>query len=75
MAHHTDPSAFHDALTNYDSFPDSAHVRLPVVRALVGCSSATIWRMVKRGTLPAPRKLSERVTAWNVGDLRKALSA
>ncbi|HQU78358.1 MAG TPA: AlpA family phage regulatory protein [Azonexus sp.] len=75
MAHHTDPSAIRDALTNYDSFPDSAHVRLPVVQALVGCSSATVWRMVKRGTLPAPRKLSERVTAWNVGDLRKALAA
>ena len=75
MAHHTEPSAIPDALTNYDSFPDSAHVRLPVVQALVGCSSATIWRMVKRGTLPAPRKLSERVTAWNVGDLRKALAA
>ena len=75
MAHHTDPSTTPDALTNFDSFPDSAHVRLPVVQALVGCSSATVWRMVKRGTLPAPRKLSERVTAWNVGDLRKVLAA
>ena len=75
MAHHTDPSVIPDALTNYDSFPDSAHVRLPVVQALVGCSSATVWRMVKRGTLPAPRKLSERISAWNVGDLRKALAA
>ncbi len=75
MAHHTDPSAIPDALTNYESLPESAHVRLPVVQALVGCSSATVWRMVKRGTLPAPRKLSERVTAWNVGDLRKALAA
>ena len=75
MAHHPDPSAIPGALTNYDSFPDSAHVRLPVVQALVGCSSATVWRMVKRGTLPAPRKLSLNVTAWNVGDLRKALAA
>ena len=75
MTHHPDPSAIPDALTNYNSLPDSAHVRLPVVRALIGCSSATVWRMVKRGTLPAPRKLSERVTAWNVGALRKALAA
>ncbi|MEO7344941.1 MAG: hypothetical protein ABIU85_08920 [Methylotenera sp.] len=30
--------------------------------------------MVKRGTLPKPRKLSERLTTWNVGELRKALS-
>lgn len=75
MADNITPNAIPDALTNYDSLPDSAHVRLPVVRALVGCSSATVWRMVKKSTLPAPRKLSERVTAWNVGELRKALAA
>lgn len=75
MAHRSDPSAIPDALKNFDSLPASANVRQPVVQALIGCSSATIWRMVKRGTLPAPRKLSERVTAWNVGDLRKALAA
>jgi predicted DNA-binding transcriptional regulator AlpA len=64
-----------DALKGFDSLPDSANVRLPVVRALFGCSSATIWRMVKNNRLPNPRKLSERVTAWNVGELRKALAA
>ena len=74
MATRKDPSAIPDALRNFDSLPDSANVRQPVVQALVGCSSATVWRMVKRGTLPAPRKISERVTAWNVGDLRKALA-
>lgn len=68
-------SVIPDALKNFDSLPDSANVRQPVVEALYGCSSSTVWRMVKRGTLPAPRKLSERVTAWSVGDLRKALEA
>jgi len=62
------------SLRNFDSLPDSANVRQPVVEALYGCSPATVWRMVKRGTMPAPRKLSERVTAWNVGQLRKALA-
>ena len=61
------------SLENFDQLPDSAHVRQPVVQALYGCSAATVWRMVNRGAMPAPRKLSERVTAWNVGDLRKAL--
>lgn len=76
MSHRSDPSAaIPDALKNFDSLPDSANVRQPVVQGLIGCSSATVWRMVKRGTLPAPRKISERVTAWNVGDLRKALAA
>lgn len=75
MAQRTDPSAIPDALKNFDSLPDSANVRQPVVQGLVGCSAATVWRMVKRGTLPAPRKLSERISAWNVGQLRKALAA
>ncbi len=75
MTIRTDPSAIPDALKNFDSLPDSANVRQPVVQALIGCSSATVWRMVKRGTLPAPRKLSERVTAWNVGQLRRCLAA
>lgn len=75
MTTRTAPSAIPDALKNFDSLPDSANVRLPVVAALRGCSTATVWRDVKRGLLPAPRKLSERVTAWNVGQLRRCLAA
>ena len=75
MAHRIISSALPDALKNFDSLPDSANVRQPVVQALIGCSSATVWRMVKRGALPAPRKLSSRITTWNVGDLRKTLVA
>ncbi len=74
MARHAEPGAIPDALKNFDSLPDSANVRQPVVQGLYGCSSATVWRMVKRGAIPTPRKLSERLTAWNVGDLRKALA-
>jgi predicted DNA-binding transcriptional regulator AlpA len=61
------------AFANFDHAPDSAFVRLAVVAALFACSPATIWRRVKKGTLPVGRKLSEGVTAWNVGELRKAL--
>ena len=75
MAQRTDKSALPDALKNFDSLPPSANVRQPVVQGLFSISSATVWRMVKRGTLPAPRKLSERVTVWNVGELRLALGA
>ena len=67
------PSGVPDALRNFDALPDAGYVRLPVVVALFASSPATVWRRVKRGTLPAPRKLSEAVTAWNVGELRKAL--
>lgn len=61
-----------DALRNFDSLPDAGFVRLPVVAALFACSPATVWRRAGK-SLPAPRKLSEKVTAWRVGDLRKAL--
>jgi len=66
------PRAIPDALKNFDSLPDSANVRQPVVEALFSCSSATVWRMVKRGRLK-PRKLSDRLTGFNVGELRLAL--
>lgn len=63
-----------DALRTFDALPDAANVRLPVVCALFGISPPTVWRWVKKGTLPAGRKLSVACTAWNVGQLRKALN-
>jgi predicted DNA-binding transcriptional regulator AlpA len=75
MTVRTDTSAIPDALRNFDFLPDAANVRQPIVEALYACSSATVWRRVKDGTIPAPRKLSARVTCWNVGALRRALAA
>jgi predicted DNA-binding transcriptional regulator AlpA len=69
------PGAIPDALQNFDLLPDSANVRQPVVEALFACSSATVWRRVKDRRIPKPKKLSARVTAWNVGELRRALAA
>jgi predicted DNA-binding transcriptional regulator AlpA len=63
-----------DALRHFDSLPSSARVRLPVVEGLLGCSRATIWRMVADHRLPAPEKLSPKVTAWRVGALRTFLN-
>lgn len=63
------------ALAGFDTLPDAAHVRLPVVQALYACSDETVRRRVKAGQIPAPRKLGPRLTAWNVGDLRRALAS
>ena len=63
------------ALANFDAMPSSAFIRLPIVMALYGVSSATVWRNVKIGAIPKPSKLSERCTAWNVGLIRAALAA
>ncbi len=60
------------ALENFDHLPDSANVRQPVVEVLFGISGPTVWRWVKSGRLPNPRKLSERVSTFNVGELRLA---
>ncbi len=60
------------ALSNFDQFPNSAHIRLPVVCALLGVSSATVWRMVKAGAIKT-RKLTPRTTTFNVGELRAVI--
>lgn len=67
-------SELSDALIHFDSLPDSAHVRAPTVAALFACCEMTVWRRSKAGTLPAPRKLSAAITAWNVGEIRKVLN-
>ena len=63
-------AAVDDVLNTFGILPGEAHVRLPVVMALYACSAASVWRYVKNGSLPAPRKFGSRVTAWNVGELR-----
>jgi len=66
--------AIPEALANFDQLPDSANVRLPIVMRLYGISSASVWRGVKAGNIPKPRKLTPRTTAWLVRDLREALA-
>ncbi len=50
--------------------PDNALVPLPVVCAIRGRSSASIWRDVKAGRCPAPVNAGPRCTRWKLGDLR-----
>lgn len=74
MSQQATNSIISDALKNFDFLPDSASVRQPVVEALYACSPASVWRGVKAGRIPKPRKLSPRTTCWNVGELRQALT-
>lgn len=66
------PGATAEILKNFDNLPDAARVRLPVVCLLWAASPATVWRRVKAGSLPAPRK-DGRITYWLAGELRAAL--
>ncbi len=63
-----------EALAQFESTPNSAFIRLPIIMRLYGVSAATIWRGVKNGTIPKPSKLTERTTAWNVGLVRADLA-
>jgi len=67
--------AIPEALANFDKLPDSAYIRLPVMKGLYGVSSASIWRGVKNHTIPSPVKLTQRTTAWSVKLVRAALAA
>ena len=67
--------AIPEGLANFDHLPDSAYIRLPVMKGLYGVSAASIWRGVKNLNIPKPSKLTERTTAWNVGQVRAALAA
>lgn len=72
----TEPTqAIPEALANFDKLPDSAYIRLPVMKGLYGVSAASIWRGVKNSTIPKPVKLTERTTAWSVKLVRAALAA
>jgi len=74
MSQETETNPIPEALKNFDHLPNTANVRQPIVQALYACSAASVWRGVKDGRIPKPRKLSPRTTCWNVGELRQALA-
>lgn len=70
--------------SNFDALPDSAYIReahlvpspkRPEYPAPLPFSAPTLWRMVKAGKFPKPTKLSARVTAWQVGQVRAWMAA
>jgi prophage regulatory protein len=55
---------------------DSGYLRLAqLAPSLVPVSPTTLWRMVASGKFPRPVRLSARVTAWRVEDVRQWLDA
>jgi predicted DNA-binding transcriptional regulator AlpA len=71
-------------IPSFDLMADTALIReaqlvqspkRPGVPAPLPFSGPTLWRKVAAGTFPRPLKLSARVTAWRVGDVRGWLNA
>ena len=58
---------------NFETLPDDAIVRLPVVLAVTGWRKTQFYCGVKAGEIPAPVKLGRRARGWRVGDLRQYL--
>jgi hypothetical protein len=66
-------------------FPVSGYVRLPQILGnpkakppipgVFPVSKSTWWNGVRSGIYPAPRKLSARVTAWRVEDIRALIES
>jgi predicted DNA-binding transcriptional regulator AlpA len=56
--------------------PEVGFVRqAQLIPGIIPFSHATLWRKVARGEFPKPVKLSERVTAWDVRDIRAWLDS
>lgn len=56
------------------SLPEAGFVRLPQILACYPVSRSAWWAGVKNGKYPAPVKLSERITAWRVEDIRRLIA-
>ncbi len=62
--------------TTIGRLPECGYLRQSqLIPIIVPFSSATLWRKVKSGEFPAPVKLSERITAWKVEDIRAWMSS
>jgi len=62
-------------VSTFSQLPDDAYVNTQITKTLFGVSSATLWRHIKRGSIPKPHKFSQRTVRFNVGELRVALAA
>lgn len=61
------------SLEGFDSMPGDAYVRLAVILSLYGYSRATLYRNIKKGIVPKPDRIGERISGWRVAAVRESL--
>lgn len=62
------------ATTKAPGLPDEGFVKVPQIIAVFPVSRSGWWQGVKDGKYPAPVKLSPKITAWRVQDIRKLIA-
>ena len=55
--------------------PETGFLRLPQVLKVFPVSKSTWWAGVKEGRYPQPVKLSPKMTAWRVEDIRALIAS
>jgi predicted DNA-binding transcriptional regulator AlpA len=71
----SDDEKITEVLLNKISGTGTGYVRqAQLIPDVLPFSAATLWRLVKAGEFPAPVKLSKRVTAWRISDIKKWLN-
>lgn len=63
-----------NGIENLDAMPDCGFVAARSLATWLGVSQVTVWRWVKTGQLPAPKKLGANTTRFRVGEVRAALA-
>jgi predicted DNA-binding transcriptional regulator AlpA len=51
------------------------YLRDKQVAEMLTIGRSSVWRMTKEGKLPAPIKLSERVTVWKLSDIEAFIAS
>ncbi len=62
-------------MPKFYTLPQTGFIRLPQVLAIYPVSKSTLYLRIKEGRFPAPVKLSERVAAWRIEDVRATIAA
>ena len=50
-------------------------LRRSEVAKRLGVGPTTLWKLVKEGAIPAPRKLGAKIAVWNADELDAAVAA
>jgi predicted DNA-binding transcriptional regulator AlpA len=55
---------------NQYTLPETGYVRLSTILKIIPVSKSTWWAGVKDGRFPKSVKISSKITAWRVEDIR-----